>query len=71
MTTDSINGGTLFRRVKPMNEMLQDPDFSLRIGRLIGASEMAGYVLTRVENPDYKHVGEQLAFVAEWFFVKE
>jgi hypothetical protein len=58
----------LFRQLKPVHKLAEDPDLTLRMGRLIGAAEMAGHILTQTTDPNYKHVGEQLAFVADWFF---
>ena len=59
------------KKLKPAEEMMRDPDFHLRIGRLVGAAEMAGHVLTHTDNAQQKFLGEQLAFVADWFFVTE
>ena len=51
--------------------MEKDPDYDLRVGRLLGAAEMAGHVLSKKSNEDYKFVGEQLSFMADWFFVHD
>ena len=59
------------KRLRPTDEMIKDPDFHLRIGRLVGAAEMAGHVLSHEESAQAKHVGEHLQFVADWFFVNE
>lgn len=59
------------KKLRPMDELMKDPDFHLKVGRLIGASEMAGHVLAQSSDPNSKHVGEQLSFVADWFFTME
>ena len=59
------------KRLKSASEMDKDPDFHLRVGRLIGASEMASVQLSKPENAEFKHIGEQLSFVADWFFVHD
>jgi len=48
--------------------MLTDPDFVFRIGRLHGAAEQTGVLLTKQENPDVKTLGENLTAQADWFF---
>lgn len=61
------------RKLRPVDEMMRDPNFHLKVGRLIGAAEMAGHVLTQTEEypAAVKNVGEQLAYVSDWFFVME
>lgn len=59
------------KKLKPVHEMTADPDFSYKVGRLIGAAEMAGHILSKNSDPAAKHIGEQLAVVVDWFFVAE
>ena len=59
------------KKLKPVHEMTADPDFSYKVGRLIGSAEMAGHILVQSSDPNAKHIGEQLTHVVDWFFVME
>ena len=59
------------KKLRPMEELMKDPDLHLKIGRLIGAAEMAGYVLVQSTDAAAKNVGQQLSYVADWFFIME
>lgn len=58
----------LFRKARPMEELLQDRAFSFHVGQLMGAAEMASHWLKLREDPEAKAMGEKLAEVVGWFF---
>jgi len=59
---------TLGRKPKPFDNLASDPAFPYQMGRLVGAAEMAGQLLTHQENPDIKQIGDNLNHVVGWFF---
>jgi hypothetical protein len=59
---------TLGRKPKDFEKLSADPVFHYQMGRLVGAAEMAGQLLTNQENPDVKQIGNNLNHVVGWFF---
>ena len=57
-------------RIKPksFDNLISDPTFLFRIGRLIGASEMSAQLLLNQEQPDIKYIGTNLSNAVAWFF---
>jgi hypothetical protein len=56
------------RRARSLQEMTEDPQFVLMIGRLVGASEMTSWWLTLRDDAESKEVGRRLGEVVDWFF---
>jgi hypothetical protein len=59
------------RKARPLEELLQDQGIAYHIGQLIGAVEMAAWQLSQTEDAKMKSMGEKLAEVSGWFFVRE
>jgi hypothetical protein len=59
---------SLGRKPKDFDKLSADPVFHYQMGRLVGAAEMAGQLLTNQENPDVKQIGNNLNNVVGWFF---
>lgn len=58
----------LSRKPKKFAEISADRAFPYQMGRLVGAAEMAGALLVNQENPDVKHIGQNLISVVSYFF---
>jgi hypothetical protein len=58
-----------FRRARPVEEVERDPEFHFHVGQLIGAMQMAGYVLVLHDDPKVQEVGRRLWESSGWFFV--
>lgn len=57
------------RRARRIDELMQDPHFPYHIGQLVGATEMAAWVLTAPDaNEEMKRVGAKLTETVGWFF---
>lgn len=57
------------RKFRALNELLSDPNFPIRVGRLIGASEMVShYLLLKENDPEAKEMGKRLQDINDWFF---
>ena len=59
------------RRPRSLQEMTEDPQFVLMIGRLVGASEMTSWWLALREDMESQEVGRRLGEVVDWFFEGE
>jgi hypothetical protein len=57
------------RQFRKMDELIQDPNFTYQIGRLVGASEMAAHHMKTHGDEETKSVGGALSNVVDWFFV--
>jgi hypothetical protein len=57
-----------WRRPRPVDQLMVDQRFSYQMGRLVGAAEMAGQLLTTQDNPDVQKIGANLTAVVGWFF---
>jgi hypothetical protein len=57
-------------RDNPVEEMVRDPEFLFRVGRLIGATEMVGYMLAGGADPENKRLGMILLERLSWFPVE-
>jgi hypothetical protein len=60
-----VNG--LFRKDKSIETMSNDPEFLFRIGRLLGATEMAGHILMGSETESNQRLGVILLERLQWF----
>jgi hypothetical protein len=58
----------MFRKPKPISELMRDPAFPYQVGRLVGASEMASQLLLKQETPDTQTIGVNLANMVAWWF---
>ena len=58
----------MLRRPRRFETLSSDPQFVYQMGRLVGAAEMAGRLLTTQEQPDVQKIGENLTAVVAWFF---
>lgn len=58
------------RRLRPLDDLIRDPDFPIRVGRLIGAAEMTAHLAQLKEDAETKAMGEKLAVINDWFFEK-
>jgi len=56
------------RRARPYDELVGDPEFVFRIWRLVGAVEMASWVLSQSEDEKMKELGKRLEDQVSWFF---
>lgn len=59
------------RRPRSLQEMREDPQFVLMIGRLVGAGEMTAWWLALREDTESKEMGRHLGEVVDWFFEGE
>jgi len=55
------------RTLRDLGDLMNDPNFPLHVGRLVGAAEMVGYHLVMKEDPELKDFGARLLTVADWF----
>lgn len=56
------------RRPRSLQEMREDPQFVLMIGRLVGAGEMTAWWLALRDETESKEMGRRLGEVVDWFF---
>ncbi len=59
------------RRPRSLQEMREDPQFVLMIGRLVGAAEMTSWWLTPRDDTESKEVCRRPGEVVDWFFEGE
>lgn len=57
----------LFSRDRTVSEMALDPEFLFRVGRLLGATEMAGHILAQSEVAENRRLGVLLLDRLAWF----
>jgi len=60
--------GVRVRKAKTFDQLLADSKFPYQMGRLVGACEMAGQLLTTQDTPDVQRIGANLNSVVAWFF---
>lgn len=56
---------------KPIDEVVMHPNFPYRMGRLIGAAELAAFWMSIQEDEETRRMGARLGNVASWFFKDE
>lgn len=59
------------RRPRLLQDMTDDPQFVLMIGRLVGAAEMTSWWLALRQDTESQEVGHRLGDVVDWFFEGE
>lgn len=59
------------RRFRPVDELVADPSYLLMLGRIVGAAQLAGVVLSMRDDPELKAIGDKLAALSDWFFEAE
>lgn len=57
-----------WRKARDVKEITADPAFHFQIGSMIGAMQMAGYVLVLHEDEKVQEVGRRLYEASGWFF---
>jgi hypothetical protein len=60
----------LFRKARPLEELLRDSAFPYQVGRLIGASEVVAFWLQQRPEGDIAQMGMKLHSVVEFFYEK-
>lgn len=58
----------LFRRARPMDELLGDSGFAYHTGQLIGAAEMTAHWMEMSTDPDTQAMGRKMNEAVNWFF---
>lgn len=59
------------KRLRPTDELLEDPAFPFQVGRIIGASELVAHWLTMQPSEEAKAMGNRLALVLDFYYEPE
>jgi len=59
------------RRPRAYDELVNDPEFVFRIYRMVGAVEMASWILGKSEDEKMQDLGRKLEEQASWFFTEQ
>jgi hypothetical protein len=59
------------KRLRPTDELLEDPAFPFQVGRIIGASELVAHWLSMQPSEESKAMGNRLASVLDFYYVPE
>ena len=59
------------RRARRIDELTKDPRFPYHVGQLIGAVEMAAFILIHGEDEHLRRLGQKLGEAGNWFFTDD
>jgi hypothetical protein len=59
------------KRLRPTDELLEDPAFPFQVGRIIGAAELVAHWLSMQPSEESKAMGNRLASVLDFYYEPE